>query len=117
VWYTIITQRAVTYKGRYGMFTVRLSESKVFAADAMKAYRGNGGITPLILISALEMEATGYLHAQGALTWYPLSTKLGGPQSRYGGFVEKQNSFPLRGLEPRSVISITTTQLRLLVLG
>jgi hypothetical protein len=85
------------------MFTVRLSKSKVFAAHAMKTYRRNGGVTPLILISALEMGATGYLQAQGALFWYPLSTKLGGPQSRYGGFVEKRNSFSLRGLEPRSV--------------
>jgi hypothetical protein len=85
------------------MFTVKLSKSKVFAAHAMKAYRGNGGLTPLILISALEMGATGYLHAQCALSWYALSTKLGGPQGRYGGFVEKRNSFPLRGLEPRSV--------------
>jgi len=73
------------------------------AAHTMKAYRGAEVWLHLFLISALEMETTGYLHAQGALPWYPLSRKLGGPQSRADGFGEKKSRLPLRGLEHHSV--------------
>jgi hypothetical protein len=46
------------------------------------------------------MEVIGLLHAQGKSPWYPLNSRLGGPQSRSGCGGEEKNSQPLSGLEP-----------------
>jgi hypothetical protein len=51
------------------------------------------------------MEVSGQLYAPAALpqrnsAWYPLDSRLGGPQSRSGRGGEEKHCQPLPGLEP-----------------
>jgi hypothetical protein len=51
------------------------------------------------------MEVSGQLHDLVALPpgkgpWYPLGSRLGGPQSRTGRVGEEKNSQPPLGIEP-----------------
>jgi hypothetical protein len=52
------------------------------------------------------MDVSGQLHTPVVLPLgnnprYPLDRRLGGTQSRYGRYGEKNNFFPLHGIEPR----------------
>jgi hypothetical protein len=52
------------------------------------------------------MQVSGELNAPAALplgriVWHPLNTRLGGSQSPYEQFAQKENLLPLSGIEPR----------------
>jgi hypothetical protein len=71
---------------------------------AMKAYCGSGGIAPRILDVGTRWRlvvsfTSRPLYPQGKSPWYPLSRRLGWPQSRSGRDGEEKNSHPLPGLE------------------
>jgi hypothetical protein len=70
----------------------------------MKAYRESGGIAPRILDLGTRWRwvvsfTPQPLYPQGRSPWYPLDTRLGGPQSRSGRGGEEKNSQPVPGLE------------------
>jgi hypothetical protein len=71
----------------------------------MKAYWGSGGVAPRILDVGTRLRwvlsfTHRPLYPQAKSPWYPLDTRLGGPQSRSGRGDEEQNFQPLPGLEP-----------------
>jgi hypothetical protein len=44
---------------------------------------------------------------------YPLNTKLGGPQKRFGNFTEEKNLLPLPGFETRTVKPVAQSPQRI----
>jgi len=69
----------------------------------MKVYGGTTGILPLIPNhSTIRTSVVNFIHwllyLQGKITWHPLRTRLGGPQSEAGHFGEEQNLLPLLGI-------------------
>jgi hypothetical protein len=86
-------------KGKGKRFPVLLTEH-----HAMKAYWGSGGVASRILDLGTRWRwvvsfTTRLLYPQGKSPRYPLSRRLGGPQSRSGLGGEEKNSQPLLGLE------------------
>jgi hypothetical protein len=71
----------------------------------MKAYWGSGFIASRIIDLGIRWRwvvsfTPRPLYPQGKSSWYPLDTKLGGPQSRSGRGDEEKNSQPPQGIEP-----------------
>jgi hypothetical protein len=67
----------------------------------MKAYCGSEGMPAFILDLGTRWEWP--LYPQRKSPWYPLDSRLGGPQNRSGRGGEEKNSHPLPGLEPLSI--------------
>jgi len=71
----------------------------------MKTYLKSVGIAPCVLdLSTRWRQVVSFMprpfYPQGKSPWYPLYTRLGGPQSQSGHSGEEKNSQPLVGLEP-----------------
>jgi hypothetical protein len=100
-------QKVKRWKGTYPDGSVRKLEVKFYLCffltkhHAMKAYWGSRGIAPRFLISALDGgQWSASCHSrftpQGKNPWYPLDTKVGGPQSRSGHGGEEKNSVSVK---------------------
>jgi hypothetical protein len=82
-------------KGKGKFVPVLLTEH-----HAIKAYWGNGGISPRILDLGTRWRwvvsfTQRPLYTQGKSPWYPLDRRMGGPQSRSGRRGVEKNSQPL----------------------
>jgi len=85
----------------WSMIKVKLSLCFLLAEhQAMKAYRGNGGIAPRLLDLGTKWRwlisfTPRPLYHQGKIPYYPLGRSLDGPQSRSERGGEEKNSQPL----------------------
>jgi hypothetical protein len=93
---------SVAHPASYSIGKVPLCLTK---HHAMEAYWGSGGTAPRILDLDTRWRwvvsfTTRPLYLQGKSTWYPLDSRLGGPQSRSGRGGKEKNSQLPPGIQP-----------------
>jgi len=79
----------------------------------MKAYWGNGAISPHILDIGTRWRRVVSFTPQGKGPCYPLDRSLGGPQSWPGCGGEEKNSQSLPGPEPLIILPIKSQHMAL----
>jgi hypothetical protein len=88
---------------RFSQFCEKRLNSKLALIHAIKAYRGNGGIYPLILDLWSRRKWLVSVTPWPLYLRYPLNRRLGGPQSRFWRFGDEITLLLLPGLQPRIV--------------